>query len=151
MLEEDFPGIPVQLCKFHQCKTITKYITKNPKSGCGQALKDLMFTLRYSYRTTFEYHLNEITEQYQEFLEERNENNEYKHRRIRSAIRSLKTNMPYLFQDEDFPDFHIPPTTNSCDGYFSHLKSKVRLHRGIEHNRKKKLIEQLLLQNYPVL
>ena len=38
----------------------------------------------------------------------------------------------------------MPNTSNSLDGTFSHLKDKVRIHRGLKMDRKKKLIEELL-------
>lgn len=146
MLEKEFPDIPIQLCIFHQIKNVTKYITKRPKTGCGKALRRLMLSLKNTSKIVFENRFNEIRELYKDFLEERNENGEFVHKRLRSAVRSIKTNLKYLFTYEEFPDLEIAKTTNSCDGYFSHLKNKVRLHRGISIDRKKLLIDKLLSQ-----
>ena len=33
-----FPGIPAQLCQFHQVKTVSRYLTCNPKTAAGKAL-----------------------------------------------------------------------------------------------------------------
>ena len=33
-----FPEIPAQLCQFHQVKTVSRYLTRNPKTGVGKAL-----------------------------------------------------------------------------------------------------------------
>jgi hypothetical protein len=85
-----------------------------------------------------------LREEYDDFLKERNENNQFKHRRLRSAFRSLKTNLPYLFTYKKFPNLNIPNTTNSCDGYFAHLKQKVKIHRGLTKQRRNKLINYLL-------
>lgn len=37
-----YPGIPIQLCQFHQAQTVRGYTTNNPKTPCGRALKTLM-------------------------------------------------------------------------------------------------------------
>jgi hypothetical protein len=144
MLEKEFPGTPIQLCIFHQIKTINKYITKKPKTECGKSLRKLILSLKDTKREIFEKKFNDIQDLYSNFLKEKNNNNEFVHKKLRSAIRSIKTNINYLFTHEEFPDLKIPKTTNSCDGYFSHLKSKVKLHRGISLGRKKLLIDKLL-------
>ena len=41
-----FPGIPAQLCQFHQVKTVSRYLTRNPKTGVGKALWRLTLTLK---------------------------------------------------------------------------------------------------------
>jgi transposase-like protein len=127
LLESLFPSVPIQLCQFHQVKTILKYTTKRPKTECGRELKD-------------------FTEKYKDFLKEKNEAGQYSHRRLRSVFGSIKTNLPYLFTFQDFPNIQIEKTTNSCDGYFSHLKAKVNVHRGISSRRKIQLIIKLLSQ-----
>jgi len=68
----------------------------------------------------------------------------YTHKRIRSAYRSLKTNLPYLFTWYDYIDLNIPNTTNSLEGTFSDLKNKIRVHAGLKKQRKMKLINELL-------
>ena len=68
------------------------------------------------------------------------------HRRIRRAIRSLKRNLPYLFtyREEQQKELNIPNTTNTYEGYFKHLKSRVGSHPGLKRNCKQKLIERIL-------
>jgi len=65
-------------------------------------------------------------------------------KRIRSAYRSLKSNLPYLFTWYDNMDLKIPNTTNSLEGTFSNLKNKIRVHAGLKKHRKMKLINELL-------
>ena len=81
---------------------------------------------------------------YEDFLKERNEQGQFKHRQLRSAFRSLKTNLPYLFTYKKFPALHIPNTTNSCDGSFAHWKQKIKIHRGLRKHRRNKMINYLL-------
>lgn len=144
MLERELSDIPIQLCRFHQFKTITRYITRKPKTECGKEIKCLMLDLPEIDKFEFTNRFLNICVKYDEYLKEKNDNNQFKHRNLRSAVRSIKTNLKYLFTNEEYPDLKIPTTTNSCDGYFSHLKAKVNLHRGIAYERKKMLIEELL-------
>lgn len=143
-LKYRFETTPVQMCHFHQKAIIRRYITNNPKTPCGQALKNLM--TRFGKQEPQEWidALFSLREEYKTFLIEKNENGEYIHRRIRSAFRSLKTNLPYLFVYSEISDAQIPNTTNRLEGIFSHLKEKVRLHRGLSKNRKKKATQYLL-------
>ena len=43
------------------------------------------------------------------------------HRKLRSAYRSLTTNLPFLYTYQTYPDLHIPHTTNVADGTLSQL------------------------------
>jgi hypothetical protein len=86
-----------------------------------------------------------LKQRWNNYLKERNEN---KHRKLRRAFGSLKKNMPRLFIYKAFGSLKIPYTTNSCEGYFGQLKSKVRVHSGQRLNNKIKLIETLLNDNY---
>ena len=144
LLKKHFPLIPIQLCIFHQVKTITTYTTRNPKTECGKRLKELILTLKKAKKEEFINNFQSLQDKYKDFLKERNEQNQFVHRRLRSAFRSIKTNLPYLFSFEDYPDLNIPTTTNSCDGSFGQWKYKVKLHRGISTERMKQMIKNLL-------
>ena len=150
MLGREYPGIPIQYCQFHQKKTIRKYLTKEPKTECGQELIAFLKPITRYSKAEFEKDINSIEESYKEFLSERNDQGRYKHRKIRSALRSLKRNLPYLFtyREERYKHLNIPNTTNACEGYFSQLKRKVRRHCGLNRNRLIKLIEKLLLSTH---
>ncbi|MCP1659245.1 hypothetical protein J2T37_000160 [Neisseria perflava] len=141
-----FPDIPGQLCQFHQVKTVTTYLTRNPKTDAATALYKLVLTLKSSKKAAFQTALNEWHEQYQNFLNERSYNEEtgkshYTHKRLRSAYLSLKRNMNYLFTFEDYPDLHIPNTTNLLDGQFADLKQKLRCHKGMKKENKIRFIK----------
>ena len=62
----------------------------------------------------------------------------YTHKKLRSAYRSLKNNLPWLFTWYDNFDVNIPNTTNAIDGHFADLKNKLRNHNGLSIKRKKK-------------
>ena len=144
LIEACYPGLPIQLCQFHQAQIIRRYTTNRPETECGRELKQLMRCLTYVDEATFRILLKSLRDQYENFLKERNEQGQFKHRRLRSASRSLKTNLPYLFTYKKYPELNIPNTTNSCDGSFAHWKQKLKIHRGLTKERRNKLINYLL-------
>jgi transposase-like protein len=139
-----FPNTPVQLCLFHQKAVVRRYLTGNPKTDCGKEIAKLSCDLLTLTEEEFLTRLQTIRDTYAEFLKERNEMNQFKHRRLRSALRSLRSNAPYLFAYKRFPERKIPHTTNSCDGSFAHWKNKVKIHRGLKRDRRAKMINFLL-------
>lgn len=144
LLLRRYPEVPIQFCQFHQKQIVERYTTKNPRTACGKALKELIKDLTISHEISFCTRYKVLSILFSPFLRERNENNQFMHRRLRSAFRSLKTNLPYLFTFKKFSDKNIPNTTNSCEGSFSHWKAKIKLHRGISHKRRTKMIHFLL-------
>jgi hypothetical protein len=66
----------------------------------------------------------------------------YIHKTLRSAYRSLKTNLFWLFTWYDKIELDIPNTTNAIDGHFSDLKNKLRNHNGLSMERKRKYINE---------
>ena len=143
-LRANYPNTPMQYCIFHQKQTIRQCITNKPKTICGEEIKHIGNNLHEYNKDTLVNKLSEIKEKYKEFLKERSENGRYKHRRIRRAIRSLIKNSEYLYTYKKYPELKIPTTTNNCDGYFSHIKTKLRVHSGLTKKHKEKLIEYLL-------
>jgi transposase-like protein len=144
LLENMFPSVPIQLCHFHLVQNISRYTTKRPRTECGKELRELILRLKASSEEKFTKKYNELKEKYKEFLKERNESGEFKHKRLRSAFNAIKRQLAYLFTFEKFPHLRIEKTTNLCDGYFSHLKAKVNVHRGISARRKIQMIIKLL-------
>ncbi len=144
-----FGNVPVQMCQFHQVQIVIRYITRNPKLEAGKELKIIVLQLTHSDRQEFESMLTTWEQKWKSFLQEKTRNQEtgklhYTHARLRSAIRSLKTNLPFLFTYQDYTNRSIPNTTNSLEGTFSMLKRKLRNHPGIKAWRKKKMIDQIL-------
>lgn len=144
-----FGAIPIQMCQFHQVAIIIRYITRNPKLEAGKELKMLTHKLTKLSKIEFSLLLNDWYMKWKGFLSEKTYNDEnkrwyYTHRRLRSAYRSLKSNLPFLFTYLEYPDLGIPNTTNSLEGKFSNLKTKLRIHSGIKGWRKKKFINEIL-------
>lgn len=146
-----FEGTPVQMCHFHQKQIVRRYITSNPNLEASIELKEIVGRLTKTDKESFEGWLDGWFSKWRNFLNEKTVNLEtgqkfFTHRRLRSAYNSLKSNLPHLYTYLKYLDLGMPNTTNSLDGFFCHLKSKVNIHRGLRIDRKKKIIEELLSQ-----
>ena len=148
-IREVFRDIPVQMCHFHQTQIIERYLTTKPKLEASKELKNIITILTKTTEQLFTEELSNWYNQWETFLKEKTTNPEtgrwcYTHKRVRSAYRSLKTNLPYLFTYQKYPELKIPNTTNSLDGYFSRLKKLLNVHSGLNEKRKFKIIVEIL-------
>jgi len=148
-LIKSFPNVPVQMCQFHQVAIIRRYLTKNPRMPAAKELMDTVRLLKQTDKESFEGALKLWHLKWDWFLNERTIDETtgksyYTHRRLRSAIRSLETNLPWLFTWYDNMDLKIPNTNNSLEGYFANLKNKLRNHNGLSKQRKMKFIDGFL-------
>lgn len=145
-----FLDVPVQMCHFHQKQIINRYLTLRPKLQASIELRAITVNLCHTDKEKFEHILDLWYKKWADFLKERTINPDnhkrwsYTHKRIRSAYRSLNGNLPYLFTYKDYPELDIPNTTNSLDGYFSHLKELTQIHRGAKRELKSKIINEIL-------
>ncbi len=148
-IREVFQGIPVQMCHFHQKKTINKYLTTRPKLPAGQELRMIAKTIPNSNEETLRAEISNWFLKWHEFLKQKTTDSNtgrwfYTHKRIRSAYRSLKNNLPYLYTFQKYPEFNIPNTTNSLDGFFNRLKSLLNVHHGLNPKRRYRMIIKIL-------
>ena len=148
-LLQSFRDIPVQMCQFHQKQIVIRYLTKNPKLQAGQELMNVVNLLTNTDKESFEGLLGLWYEKWKDFLNERSTNpltnrTFYTHKKLRSAYRSLRNNLPWLFTWYDNIQLNIPNTTNTIDGHFADLKNKLRNHNGLILERKKKFITGFL-------
>lgn len=141
-----FSGIPMQMCNFHQVAIIRRYLTKKPKMQASKELWELTLLLVHTDKESFEGGLAAWYSKWADFLNERkigiDGKTRYVHKKLRSAYRSLKTNLPWLFVWYDNMSLNIPNTTNAIDGHFSDLKNKLRNHNGLSEARKKRFIDE---------
>ena len=94
LIERLLLGVPTQLCLFHQKAIVRRYLTARPKTLCGQEIRELVSFLAHIDEKTFTACIADIKNRYGSFLKERNEQGQFKHRKLRSALRSLTTNAP---------------------------------------------------------
>jgi hypothetical protein len=148
-LIQSFPNIPVQMCQFHQAAIVRRYVTKNPRMPAASELMDIVRMMKQTDKESFEGALKLWHIEWNSFLNERIQNQEtgkshYTHKRLRSAIRSIETNLPWLFTWYEYMELKIPSTNNSLEGHFADLKNKLRNHNGLSLARKKKFIDGFL-------
>jgi len=148
-LIQSFPDIPVQMCQFHQSAIIRRYLTKKPKLQAAKELLEVLDLMKQADKESFIIALELWLKKWKTFLNERTVNpitkkSFYTHKKLRSAYRSLKNNLPWLFTCYDYPNLNIPNTTNAIDGHFADLKNKLRNHNGLSIKRKMKFIDGFL-------
>ena len=139
----------MQMCHFHQKQIIHRYLTGKPKLAASRELQKIVWTLTTSTETEWTKEMNSWYQKWSEFLKQKTTNPLtgrwcYTHKRLRSAYRSLQTNLPYLFTYQKFPELNIPNTTNSLDGYFNRLKSLLNVHRGMTDTRRMRIAVEIL-------
>lgn len=144
-----FPGIPIQMCHFHQEQIVIRYLTLHPKLEAGIELLDLIRTLTSTDEASFTDAFNLWRRKHHDFLQEKTQHPEtgrwsYTHKRVRQARDSIAVHLPYLFTFQRFPDLNIPNTTNSLDGVFRKAKTAIGVHAGLTHARQIKLVLSLL-------
>jgi len=149
LLERRFPQTPIQFCQFHQIQIVKRYIPRRAQTEAARSLRRIALGIAKTSELEFIQNLDAWHLKYGAFLNEKTPS-EYKrkwryiHGRLRSAYRSLRTNLPYHFTCKNQPILAMPNTTNHCDGLFSHIKQKILIHRGISKQRRKKMIDYLL-------
>lgn len=144
-----FEGMPIQVCQFHQMRTVTKYLTRKPETPEGQSLRRIMLQLPKSTEKEFTKLLIEWKKLYPHILTDKTyilgtNRWYYTNKKTRSTYLSMERNLPYLFTYLRYPELNIPNTTNSLDGSFIHLKDKVKIHHGLRRDRRYKMIEEIL-------
>jgi len=139
-------GVPIQMCNFHQAAIVRTYLTEKPKMQASKELWEHTLLLAQTDKESFEGGLQAWHGKWGAFLNEQKVDEKgkkrYTHKKLRSAYRSLKTNLPRLFTWYDNMDLKIPNTTNAIDGHFADLKNKLRNHNGLSAERKKKFIDE---------
>ena len=147
--------VRVQMCQFHQMLIVRRYLTQEPDLDASRELLGLVNMITKTDKESFTGALNEWYGKYKDVLNERVHDKRIKRHtppymrpRLRSAYLSLKRNMPLLWTFYDYPETGLPNTNNGLEGLFSDLKSKVRVHRGISKEHRKKLLDEYIARHY---
>lgn len=137
-----FGDTSTQMCHFHQKAIIRRNVWKRPKLEAHKEILDISLCLgKFSEKVRTE-RLLDRERRYKKWLQEKNENWDYKHRKARSSLRSLKYHLKYLFTYKDYK--WMPLTSNTWEWLFWRLKSKKAIHRGLTLERRKKFIDWYL-------
>jgi transposase-like protein len=144
-----FRGIPEQMCHFHMKQIVIRNVTLKPRTEAGQVILALVQTLHKTKKEIFTLRLQQFHFYYQAFLNEKtihpDGSKSYTHEGVRNAYNSLVFWHDYLFTYKS--NTHIPNTTNTCEGHFSHLKDIIRIHRGIGNTLRQKVIHSIFLES----
>ena len=147
--------IPVQMCQFHQILIIRRYLTQEPDLDASSELLNLVKSITKMDKESFIGAFNEWYDRYKDVLNERVHDKRIKRHtppymrpKLRSAYLSLKRNMPLLWTFYDHPETGLPNTNNAIEGLFSDIKSKLRAHRGISRDNRKKLLDEYIMRHY---
>lgn len=143
-----FKDIPVQICHFHQLKTVTTYLTRRPKTDAGVE-RHVALTLTHTPEAVFTKALAAWEKRWHNFYTEKTHVTGTKHwyhthKNVYSAYKSLERNLPHLFTYQTYPELNIPNTTNTIDGYVAGVKKKVAAHHGLRTDRRHNVISELL-------
>jgi transcription elongation factor Elf1 len=150
LIREAFSPIPFQMCHVHMERIIIRGTTRSPELEAGRALLAIVKTLKYTKKKLFEERMQKYTEQFSPFLNEKTTSQLtgktwYVHKELRQAFLSLRNLHPFLFNNKS--DSNLQRTTNTLEGFFTHLKLKVAAHKGLSKDRKQKLISAMVLNN----
>ena len=150
LIREAFSGIKFQMCHVHMERIIVRGTTRSPELEAGRVLLASIQSLSYIKKDLFEKRMRLYVEKYSSFLNEKviselTGKSWFIHKELRQAFMSLRNLNPYLFTFKS--DTNTQRTTNSLEGFFTHLKIKIATHHGLSLERKQKLIASMILNN----
>lgn len=132
------PDVRVQRCLVHIQRMCLLWLTRHPKHLAGVELRQIVGQLlkvkTHNDRLCWTRRLNLWYKQHQHYLAEKTLNPQtgrywYTHKLLRRSYFTIKRAMPNMFHYLENPK--IPNTTNGIEGFFSHLKNHLDLHRGL--------------------
>lgn len=137
-IKKSVPDVIVQRCLVHIQRMCFLWLTRYPRHPSGVELRSLVTLLLWVKKENDRlYWIKEFESWYsrhEDYLQEKTINLKtgrywYTHKLLRRSYSMLKRALPNMFHYLANPD--IPSTTNGIEGYFSHLKNHLDLHRGL--------------------
>ena len=158
-IQKYFPWLLVQTCQAHKIATIDRYLLKYPRIESYKKLKEIAHGMVNTDIATFLWHLQTFRKTFdddfrKQELDMKTLKEKYVHPRLHHAYNALMRNIDQLFVCLDFiqtiqknhPNLKNPiiNTSNRIESLFSHLKPKVKIHRGLSKERRLSLALSLL-------
>jgi transposase-like protein len=137
-IKKSLPDVLAQRCLVHIQRMCLLWLTRFPKHQAGLELRRLVLQLLRiktdNDRIYWTRQLNQWHELYKAYLQEKTIHKEtgrywYTHKLLRRSYYTIKRALPNMFHYLNNPA--IPNTTNGIEGFFSHLKNHLDLHRGL--------------------
>ena len=137
-IKKSVPEIKVQRCLVHIQRMSLLWLTRYPKHEAGQELRHLVLYLLKiktdNDRLFWIIQLKAWHYKHATYINEKTYNSDtgrfwYTHKFLRRSYQTIIRALPNMFHYIQHPQ--IPHTTNGIEGYFSHLKNHLDLHRGL--------------------
>ncbi len=137
-IKKSLPDVIVQRCLVHIQRMCLLWLTRFPKHDAGMELRRLvLLLLQIKTENDRIYWTKELEQWYgrhKNYLQEKSYNEKtdrywYTHKLLRRSYFTIKRALPNMFHYLSNPK--IPHTTNGIEGFFSHLKNHLDLHRGL--------------------
>ena len=137
-IKRSLPDVVVQRCLVHIQRMCMLWLTRYPKHTAGVELRKLVLQLLKiktgNDKLFWVSELNGWYQTYKDYLQQKTYNQNtgrywYTHKLTRRSYFTIKRALPNMFHYLSNPK--IPATTNGIEGFFSHLKNHLDLHRGL--------------------
>ncbi len=137
-IKKSMPDALAQRCLVHIQRMCLLWLTRFPKHESGRELKALVLMLlkikTNNDRIYWTQNLEAWHLKHKDYLMERTYNQQtgrywFTHKLVRRSYYTIKRALPNMFHYLSNPK--IPATTNGIEGFFSHLKNHLDLHRGL--------------------
>ena len=137
-IKNALPEAKVQRCLVHIQRMCLIWLTRYPKHSAGQELRKLVLMLlkikTQNDKMFWIQEFNDWFERHKEYINQKTVNLEtdrywYTHKLLKRSHSTIKSALPNMFHY--LINSKIPKTTNGIEGYFSHLKNHLDIHRGL--------------------
>lgn len=137
-IKKSIPDVVVQRCLVHIQRMCLLWLTRFPKHSSGVELRQLVLVLMKikteNDRIYWTLELGFWHDRHKAYLQEKTIHQQtgrywYTHKLLRRSYFTIKRALPNMFHYLANPA--IPSTTNGIEGFFSHLKNHLDLHRGL--------------------
>lgn len=137
-IKKSLPDVAVQRCLVHMQRMCMLWLTRFPKHEAAQELRAIVLLLlkikTFNDRLAWIQKLEQWYQHHKDYIQEKTINVQngkywYTHKLLRRSYFSIKRALPNMFHYLANPA--IPATTNGIEGFFSHLKNHLDLHRGL--------------------
>ena len=137
-IKKALPEVIVQRCLVHIQRMCLLWLTRFPKHNAGIELRRMVLMLlkikTHNDRLYWTSQLEQWYRDHQDYLQQKTYNEStgrywYTHKLLRCSYFTIKRALPNMFHY--LINSKIPSTTNGIEGFFSHLKNHLDLHRGL--------------------
>lgn len=137
-INKALPDVLIQRCLVHLQRMCLLWLTRYPQSIAGIELRKhilLLLKIKTSNdKLAWTKQLELWYVQHKSYISEITYNESsgrywYKHKLLRRSYFTIKRALPNMFHY--LQNYKIPNTTNGIEGYFSHLKNHLDIHRGL--------------------